>query len=127
MQISITGRQVELHPDTVTAMERRLHYALSRFDHAIGGVTVRISDINGPRGGHDKECLIVVRLRQGGEVVVQGNGGDCMSVLNQCAERVSRAVARELDRRRSTPIRAIRRRQTATAEEPMDAEEEFGT
>ncbi len=127
MQISITGRRVELHPDTVTAMERRLHYALSRFDHAISGVTVRISDINGPRGGHDKECLIMVRLRQGGEVVVQGNGSDCASVLNQCADRVSRAVARELDRRRSTPIRAIRRQQTADRQEVAGAGEELGT
>ncbi len=127
MQISITGRQVEFSQDTATAMERRLHYALSRFDHAIGGVTVRITDINGPRGGHDKECLIVVRLRQGGEVMVQGNGSDSMSVLNQCADRVSRAVARELDRRRSTPIRAIRRRQSAAAEELLASREETGT
>ncbi len=119
MQINFTTRQVELHPDTITAMERRLHFSLSRFTHAIDGVTVRISDINGPRGGHDKECLIVVRLRQGGEVVVQGNGGDSMAVLNQCADRVSRAVARELDRRRSTPIRAIRRREPAAGNEEM--------
>ena len=117
MQISITGRQVKLHPDTVTAMERRLHFSLSRFAHAISGVTVRISDVNGPKGGHDKECLIVVRLRQGGEVVVQGNGDDAMAVLNQCADRVSRAVARELDRRRSTPIRAVRRRKAVAGEE----------
>lgn len=38
---------------------RRIRSALERFGHAVQSVTVRMSDINGPRGGADKLCRIV--------------------------------------------------------------------
>ena len=109
MQINIKGRQVKLQQETIKQMERRLLFSLSRFGHDINRVNVRLTDINGPKGGYDKECLIVVKLRKSGEVVVQGNGTDCSSALNHCADRISRAVDRELVRRREQPIRKMRR------------------
>ncbi len=122
MQINIKGRQVQLPDETIKNMKRRLHFSLSRFGHAIQGVSVQLTDINGPKGGHDKECLIVVKLQKGGKVVVQGNGTDCDLVLNHCADRIGRTVDRELTRRRKAPIRKIRREIRAEKDFALDAE-----
>ena len=122
MQITIKSRQVQMQEDTINTMDRRLRFALSRFGHSVNRVTVRLTDINGPKGGYDKECLIVVKLRKGGEVVVRGHGKDCSSALNYCADRISRAVGRELARRRRAPIRKMRRMQNVENEVFLDEE-----
>ena len=44
-----------------------------------------------------------------GEVVVQSVGKDIITALSYSVERVTRAVKRELERRRETPIRRNRR------------------
>jgi hypothetical protein len=116
MKIIIKSHQLQLDQETSTSMERRLRFALGRFGSSINRVTVRLTDINGPKGGIDKECLIVVTLRKGGEIVVQGSGMNCSATLNYCAGRVSRAVDRELARYRRDPIRKMRRLQNIEQE-----------
>ena len=123
MQINIKGRQVQLQDETIKNMKRRLLFSLSRFGHAIQGVTVQLTDINGPKGGHDKECLIVVKLQKGGKVVVQGSGIDCDLALNHCADRIGRTVDRELTRRRKAPIRKMRRAMRAEKNIALDGED----
>ena len=76
--------------------ERRLAFALGRFDDRLGTVTVRLSDLNGPRGGVDKECRIHLRLLRRPALVVQCTDSDAYSAISIAAERAGRAVAREL-------------------------------
>ena len=111
MRITIKVHRLQLAQEMITTMERRLRLTLGRFVGSINRVTVRLTDINGPKGGIDKECLIVVKLRKGGEVVVQGIGKNCSATLHYCADRIGRAVGRELSRNRRTPIRKMRRMQ----------------
>ncbi len=122
MQININSRQVQLQDETIKEMKRRLLFSLSRFGHAIQGVTVQLTDINGPKGGHDKECLIVVKLQKGGKVVVRGSGIDCGVALNHCADRIGRTVDRELTRRRKAPIRKMRREMRVEKDPAFDGE-----
>ncbi|OEU50968.1 MAG: hypothetical protein BA866_03765 [Desulfobulbaceae bacterium S5133MH15] len=109
MKTTIKAHHLRLDQKTNSAMERRLRFALGRFGASINEVTVRLTDLNGPKGGIDKECLIVVKLRKGGKVIVQGSGKDCTATLNYCADRIGRAVERELSRNRKAPIRRMRR------------------
>jgi len=122
MKITIKAHQLKLDQETMTSMERRLRLALGRFGNSIKRVTVRLTDLNGPKGGIDKECLIVAKLQKGGEVVVRGSGMNCSTTLNYCADRIGRAVDRELTRHRETPIRKIRRMQNVEKEISLDEE-----
>lgn len=123
MKINIKGCQVRLQKETINKLKRRLRFSLSRFGHVINGITVRLTDINGPKGGRDKDCLLVVKLRQGGEIVVRGNGVDCVAALYHCADRSSHTVGRELSRRRMTPIRKMRRIQSSENSGALDLDE----
>ncbi len=109
MQITIKAHQTQLNQEDSLRMERRLHFALGRFSDGIERVRIRLTDCNGPKGGPDKECLIVVKLRKGGEIIVKGKGMNNGLALNLCADRVSRAVDRKLSRRWRTPVHRIRR------------------
>ncbi len=110
MNIRIKVHRLELSRELRSTMERRICFALGRFGEAIRDVTVRLTDLNGPKGGIDKECLMVVKLRYGGEVLVQSNGKESMAALNYCADRMGRSVERELSRNQKIFIRKNRRR-----------------
>ncbi len=105
MKITIKAHPLQLDQKISTTLERRLRFALGRFGDSINGVAVSLTDLNEPKGGILKECLITVNLRKGGEVIVQGSGKDCSVTLNYCADRIGRAVERELSKNRKASFR----------------------
>jgi ribosome-associated translation inhibitor RaiA len=81
-------------------IERRLRFALARFSERIRLVTVRVFDVNGPRGGVDKTCQIVVEVLPSGKVIVEHKEDDLYASIGWATARLGRAVGRELARRR---------------------------
>jgi hypothetical protein len=76
---------------------RRLEFALGRFGGRIRSVTVRLGDVNGPRGGVDKRCLVTIRLDASKRlVVIEDADADAVVAIDRAADRASRAVARVL-------------------------------
>lgn len=100
MKLTIRARRVELTPDLVERMERRLRFALGRFTSVIRSVDATFVDVNGPRGGDDKHLLL--RLRGGSfrTIVIEHTGADPLTILSLAAERAERALVRALTRRR---------------------------
>lgn len=98
---------------------RRLSFALSRFTHRVERVTVRIVDINGPRGGPDKRCRIVVRLRPARSILVEATDSDAYAAVSQAANRLDERVSRDLARERP---RTVARRRIGP---PLDASDEL--
>jgi len=62
MQINVQALNFDLTPALRQHTERRLHFALGRANGQISRLTVRLSDLNGPRGGEDKRCLLRITL-----------------------------------------------------------------
>src|SRR5437879_9407582 len=75
-------------------IERRLRSSLSRFGGRVGRVRVRITDVNGPRGGPDKSCHISAELLPSG-----------MTLLHQ-AVRISTPPSAELRKESAARSRA---------------------
>jgi len=94
MRIDI--RPSDTWPDTSVVLARkRLEFALGRFAGRVRSLTVRLTDLNGPRGGLDKKCLIAVRLNRPRHVIViEDIDVDHNAVVSRAAERASRAVSR---------------------------------
>lgn len=81
-------------------IERRLTFALSRFGSRISKVLVYLTDTNGPKGGIDKSCQIVVRLRGLGDVVAEVVDSDWPVTVDRATSRIGHNVSRELERKR---------------------------
>lgn len=60
MKVRLTAQGVELSAELKDYVKRRVHFSLGRFAGRIGSLSVRLTDINGPRGGLDKCCDIRV-------------------------------------------------------------------
>jgi ribosome-associated translation inhibitor RaiA len=100
MDPEIRGVKYELGEELERYIERRLRFALGRFAGRIGRVLVRLSDVNGPRGGVDKRCRIAVALIPRGMVRVEAAGHDPFAVVALAAKRAGRSLRRTLGRRR---------------------------
>jgi ribosome-associated translation inhibitor RaiA len=79
-------------------IHRRFTFSLGRFDGRVQSVTVRITDVNGPRGGVDKQCRVTARLRGGARaIVLEDIDADAAVAIDRVADRTARALARALE------------------------------
>ena len=100
MWLNISGQALTVDATVREHVERRLGFALGRFGEHVGRVSVRLADVNGPRGGEDKLCRIVVEVLGHGRVVVEDADHDLTVAIDRAADRVGQAVRRKLDRTR---------------------------
>jgi ribosomal subunit interface protein len=99
MKIEIQARNFSMTHALRKHIERRLGFALSTCYRHVKRILVRISDVNGPRGGNDKRCHLEVIL-PGRTVVVEKTEVDLYAAINRAAARAGRTVLRQLRRRR---------------------------
>ena len=100
MLIDIQARDFSLTHALREHIERRLGFALSSRGEYIQRVIVRLSDINGPRGGEDKCCRIQIVLPQLTDVVVEDTEVDMYAAIDRATYRAGRTVGRRLARQR---------------------------
>lgn len=100
MQMDIQSQGFTLTEGISAYALKRLAYSLNRGDQAISRVNMRLSDINGPRGGTDKRCLIEVRIKGQPSVVIEDTEADLYVAIDRAAERAGRTLARRLARQR---------------------------
>lgn len=80
--------------------EKRLLTALGWAGNHLRELHVSLSDINGPRGGRDKRCRILVQISGGKGVVIEDTETDLYHAIDRAAERVDRAVVRRIEQLR---------------------------
>lgn len=87
--------------EAATLLRRRLEFALGRFRPRLREVSARVSDVNGPRGGIDKTCVITMQLdRAAPSIVIEDVDADPMVAVDRAADRAGRTLARALARQR---------------------------
>jgi putative sigma-54 modulation protein len=98
MNILIKGDSKLQSPAISDFVQHRFLKLSRRF--GIQRLVVRLSDLNGPKGGVDKECL--VELKVGSKlVIVKERGAELYSTLSTLSERIGEVVQRIIDRQNS--------------------------
>jgi hypothetical protein len=101
MRLQIRRRGVKVTEKLRAHLKERLRLALGRFGRHIDRVRVYLRDVNGPRGGLDKKCRIVVELPPRGRVIVTGADAAISAAITRTANRARLAVKRHVKRRRA--------------------------
>src|SRR4029079_5791418 len=76
--------------------ERRLHFATDRFRENIREIGVALRDVNGPRGGIDKQCKITAKLCCGGAVEIEETRSSFIEAVGRAAKRLRNVLARRI-------------------------------
>ncbi|WP_396269655.1 HPF/RaiA family ribosome-associated protein [Ideonella sp.] len=74
--------------------EHRVRFALRRVRWRVPRAEVQMSDVNGPRGGVDKRCLVELRTDGSGTVVVTAVARDWRTALDNALARATRFLMR---------------------------------
>ncbi len=100
--IRVSG--VRLDDDEREHIRRKLGEKLGKYARSIERVTVRVRDVNGPRGGVDIQCRIKVVLSKLPSVVAEHQAELLQPAFSRTLASVERAVRRTLQRRPSRRI-----------------------
>ena len=101
-----------LSKDKRTEIRHKLNKKLGKFANAIERVSVRVKDINGPRGGIDQVCRIKVVLSNLSSVLFEAQDASLDVAIGRALTGAERAARRSLQRRRMKP-RKVRARSRA--------------
>ena len=110
MRIDIQAHRFSVTEALRSHIERRLFSVLSSSDEQIQRVDIRLSDINGPRGGADKCCRVRVVLSGLPDIVVDDFDIDMYVAIDRAANRAGRTVQRRVTRKRHRariPVRFV--------------------
>lgn len=103
MQVDIQSLGFTLTPALSAYARRRIDYSLGFAADRINRLVVRLSDINGSRGGDDKRCLIDLRAKGVPEIVIEDVESDLYAAIDRATDRARRALVRRLDQAREMP------------------------
>lgn len=95
--------------------------SLGRFAHRLKQVYLYLEDVNGPRGGIDKQCRCVLHLRRLPPVVIQDQDEHVGALIHRVANRAAYALNQYSERKTSRLQRARRRGATVLNFTPQDA------
>lgn len=109
MQLDIQARGFTLTEALRQHSERRLRFALGPASGRLRSVSMRLSDVNGPRGGMDKRCVLRACATGAPAVVISHVETDIYAAIDRAADRLARTLTRRLqrnlrDRREILPI-----------------------
>lgn len=78
--------------------ERRLTFALRRFENRTRRLIVRLADLNGPKRGIDARCSMTLQLRDGRHIAAEAVTAWPFASITLAAKRLSAALRHELER-----------------------------
>ena len=112
IEITIDEVNPAIAPQLRAYAERRLTFALRRFQQHVRYVRLRLTDVNGPKHGVDARCALTAQLTNGKQLFVEATTSWPFRSVTQAAGRLSEAVRRVSSCNQSFHVEGSSRRGT---------------
>jgi putative sigma-54 modulation protein len=103
-QIRMGG--VELTREDRAYINHKIDAKVGKLEAPVQRVSLRLEDVNGPRGGVDKLCRAKVVVSGRPSVVVERRDRSARAAVDETLDATARAVRKALGRQRLAPRRA---------------------
>ncbi len=100
MQLKVHGANIRVTDSITSHVADRFTAALDNHQRQVNDVTVRLEDVNGPKGGVDMRCQATIHLRRGDPIIVEDVEDDLYAAISLTADRAKHLVTRQLEKRR---------------------------
>lgn len=110
MQININSTDISIDAQLKKRLTQQFQFLCSKHDDSISRISLTLSDVNGPKGGNDKQCKVVVFLIGREEVVITERQSTLQRAIDRALQRTGFNLQQRLKRRhrlkhRGTPKR----------------------
>ena len=96
MDIKVSAQGLRLEAATEAFVCEQLHSALQRFEEQVVAADAFLKDINGPKGGIDKQVLLRVRLRNRQVIAIEITRASLRAAVIVATRKAKRAVRRSV-------------------------------
>ena len=107
--LDVRARGFELTQSMYQRAVDHIAAKIAKHARAISDLTVRLQDVNGPKGGLDKRCRVEVHIAGFGPVIIDETDQDAYVAMDVAGERLRKVVSQILDERRSRRRQAGRK------------------
>jgi len=116
MKVRIQSQGFTLTPTISARAHKRLSGLLDRYDEEVISVDVYLKDLNGPKGGYDKQAIIRVQLRHLPPVSISTTHTDLYKAIDVSVRRLLRSVRRTVTRKKLINRRGLQYLATVAGE-----------
>ncbi len=104
MELTITDLNTGLSNENLLRIQQKIGRVFDKLCHNVNSIKVTLDDINGPRGGKDKHCRVVIHTIGIPDIVITDNQSSVMSAVNISLSRARLALLRKVKRQqKNTP------------------------
>lgn len=75
--------------------------SLAKFRDRVRNVSLIIDDVNGPKGGVDKQCKCIVKVNRMAPIVIKDRDSSVGNLVRRVAERTAYTLARRINEHRT--------------------------
>jgi putative sigma-54 modulation protein len=101
MKVRLVRKGVVADEDLQSFIGAKLQSTLSRLAHRVSTVRIQVEDMNGPRGGLDKRCVVLLSGRGFDSLIIDVRDTRLYPAIASALESAARAVVRALQRQRA--------------------------
>ena len=100
MIISTSSHNILLSSELDTFVRSTMHQALDRLGEDVLSIDVFLKDVNGPKGGVDKQVIVRLHLRNRRQLAIETLDENLYAAVRRSAKRAKTAVRRSLRKSR---------------------------
>lgn len=108
MQVHFMTSEFELTPSLRDHLTRRLRFAFVSLQNKIQSISVRLRDLNGPKGGRDMLCQVAVVIPGRPTVLIKDIQEDMYAAIDSAFKRASYRATQMITRHRDA-VRGLRK------------------
>jgi putative sigma-54 modulation protein len=99
MELTITDLKMELSTENLSHIQKKILSMFSKFCERVQVIKVTIDDVNGPKGGKDKQCRVVIYSKGIPDIVITDNQTSVMSAVNIALSRARLSFLKKVKRK----------------------------
>jgi ribosome-associated translation inhibitor RaiA len=99
MKLLLKARKIKLDASTKDYVKHRVSFAFARSRDLIKTLTITIADVNGPKGGNDKQCKVLIRTSEHSDIIITETQSNLKESIDRALTRSSHNFLQRVKRK----------------------------
>jgi hypothetical protein len=99
MELTITDLKIELSTENLSQIRIKALNMFDKFYDQVQVIKITVDDVNGPKGGKDKNCKVVIYSKGMPDIVITDSQLSALSAVNLALSRAKMTFLKKIKRK----------------------------